>query len=437
MGIQTIKDIELKNKTVLVRADYNVPLKNGKIADDYRLQQSIPTLKSLLEAGVKKLVIISHLGRPAGPQDKDCSLKPVAKRLAELLDKPVTFIDDCVGEHTKQVIAEAPAGSVLLLENLRFHAEEEKNDEGFAKALADASGADLFVQDGFGVVHRAHASTDAIARILPAVAGLLLAHEIEVIEGAMKDPKRPLVAIVGGAKIIDKIDVLERFIEIADLVAVGGALANDFLKVEKVPTGKSLVDNDALDTARRVLAKARKAERERNFNFLVPIDAVVAKTSDGKSRTRLVDLTAHAVADIQSYPKKPDHHDFTIASDEMVLDIGPLSAAQIAGAVKLSATVIWSGTLGMAEVKGLAGAADPFGHGTRLVVEAMIGTTNQHAHKPFSIVGGGDTVSYVQSRGLVNDFNHVSTGGSASLELMAGHKLPGIEVLKNIRVKVQ
>ena len=429
VGIKTVRDIELKGKTVLLRADYNVPLEGGKIANDYRLSQSLPTLEFLLKAGVKKIIIISHLGRPSGPADKGCSLKPVAARLSTLLGRPVEFLSDCVGPDIRQAIDKS-TGKVILLENLRFHAEEEKNDQKFAQALAETSGADLFVQDGFGVVHRAHASTEAVAKILPSVAGLLLAREIEVLEGAIKEPKRPLVAVVGGAKIADKIDVLERFIEIADLVAVGGALANDFLKIEKVTIGKSLVDDEALDTARAVLAKARKAERERNFNFLVPVDAVVSTSTDGRHETRLVDLSSQSLADIASYPHQPARADYTVASDEMILDIGPVSAAQIAGAIKLSAMVIWSGTLGMTEVKGLAGAADPFGHGTRLAVEAMIGSSNQHAHKPFSIVGGGDTVAYVEASGLVQDFDHVSTGGSASLELLAGHKLPGIEVLK-------
>jgi len=429
VGIKTIKNVDLAGKTVLLRADYNVPIVDGRIADDYRIKQSLPTIKYLLDNGVKKLVIISHLGRPESSQDKSCSLLSVASRLSQLLGSQVYFEDDCVGQATQKAIANVAHG-VFLLENLRFHPEEEKNDPVFAKELAATSGADLFVQDGFGVVHRAHASTDAIARVLPAVAGLLLAHEVEVIEGAMKDPARPLVAVVGGAKISDKIDVLNRFIDIADCVAVGGALANDFLKAERTSVGKSLVDNDSIEVARDVIAKARRAEKQRNFNLLIPSDAVVSRSADGKSATRVVDLSKHGLADIESYPKKPPLSRFTIKPTEMILDIGPASAAQIAGAVKLSSTVIWSGTMGMTEVKGLAGADDPFGHGSRVVVEAMIGTSRAHAHKPFSIVGGGDTVSYVETNKLVADFNHVSTGGSASLELMAGHKLPGIEVLK-------
>lgn len=429
MGIKILKNVDVAGKTVLVRADYNVPIREGRIADDYRIKQSIPTLKYLLDNGAKKLVIISHLGRPESAKDKSCTLRPIASRLAQLLGRQVYFEDDCVGEATQKAIASVEHG-VFLLENLRFHKEEEKNDPAFAKELAQTSGANLFVQDGFGVVHRAHASTDAIARVLPAVAGLLLAHEVEVIEGAMKDPARPLMAVVGGAKIADKIDVLERFIEVCDLVAIGGALANDFLVAEGIKVGGSLVDKDQIDKAKEIIQKARKAEKERAFNFLTPVDVVVSTSLDGRAKTRVVDIEAHCLADIESYPKQPKPHSFEISADEKIGDIGPSSASLFAGAIKNSRTVIWSGTLGVTETKGLAGAHPPFSHSTRLVAGAMIGASNVHAQKPFSIVGGGDTTTWVEEQKLVMDFNHVSTGGSASLELMAGHELPGIEVLK-------
>jgi phosphoglycerate kinase len=428
---KTIREIDLQGKKILMRADYNVPIKEGRIADDYRLRQSLETLRFILAQKPARLVIISHLGRPAGPSDKDCSLLPVAKRLSRLLDKDVHFVNDCVGHEVANSLADLPPGSVALLENLRFHPEEEKNDKTFAKEIVEATGAEIFVQDGFGVVHRAHASTQAVAELLPSAAGLLLEKEVSTITQVMSDPQRPLVAIVGGAKISDKIDVLNRFIDIADCVAVGGALANDFLKVQRIKIGASVYDKESLSVAREVLAKAAEAEKTRNFKLLIPSDVVVAKQADGRSRTRVVELTHHALADIEAYPKNPTQHSHTISSDEKIFDIGPLSAARIAGAVDMSRTVVWSGTLGVTEVKGIAGARDPFGHGTRTLVDAIIGESNRHANKPFSVVGGGDTVAYVESQGLVEDFNHVSTGGSASLELMAGRQLPGVEALEN------
>ncbi len=428
---QTIKDVNLKGKCVLLRADYNVPVKDGKITDDYRIKQSLETVKYILEQGPKSLVIISHLGRPKGPADKQCSLKPVAERLSKLLDKPVSFAQDCVGEAAKTAAASLKEGGVLVLENVRFHPEEEKNDKDFAKEIVDASGAEVFVQDGFGVVHRAHATTSAVAELLPSVAGLLLAGEVDTITRVMEDPEKPLVAVIGGAKIADKIDVLNKFIEIADYVAVAGAMANNFLFVEGVKVGKSLLDKDDMVEARKILALAKKAEQERNFSFLVPVDVVVSKSVDGRQPTRLVDISSHSVSSIQSYPKIPARGSYTIATDEMILDIGPISAGYIAGAIKLSKTVVWNGTCGVTETKGIAGADAPFSHATRMIVDAMIGETNKHKNKPFSLVGGGDTVGYVESEGLVDDFNHVSTGGGASLELMAGEKLPGVEALED------
>ncbi len=429
VGFKIIQDVELRGKRVLLRADYNVPTKGGRIEDDFRLRESLSTINYILKHGAKNLVIISHLGRPKGTE-ADLSLRPVAKRLGELLGKSVQFAQDCVGEKASQAVAELPAGGVLVLENLRFHPEEEKNDPAFAEAIISAVTPDIFVQDGFGVVHRAHASTEAITKFLPSVGGLLLAHEVDVITQAMAKPERPLTAVIGGAKIADKIDVIKRFIDLADCVAVGGALANDFLVVEGIKVGASLIDSSSLDLARQVLAQARKAEKNRAFNFLVPVDAVVSTRSNGHAPTRVVDLVGNGLAGSMYYPKKPPIRAFSLAAGEQILDIGPASAAQIAGAIKLSRTAIWSGTLGMAEVPGIAGAEAPFGHGTRTVVQAIIGASNQHAHKPFSIVGGGDTAAWVQSKDLVSDFNHVSTGGSSSLELMAGHKLPGIEALE-------
>jgi phosphoglycerate kinase len=426
---KTVRDIDLAGKRVLLRADYNVPLENGVISDDYRIRQSLPTIQHVLQQAGSSLVIISHLGRPKNPADKQFSLAPVARRLSELLGKQIAFADDCIGEAAKQAAGQLAAGGVLLLENVRFHPEEEKNDSDFAKAIVDATGAEIFVQDGFGVVHRAHATTEGLAKLLPAVAGLLLEKEVNAITDVMQNPERPLVAVIGGAKISDKIDILNRFIELADCVAVAGAMGNNFLMAEGFKMGKSIVEPEVMDTTKEILERAREAERQRDFNFLVPVDVVVSTSHDGTQPTRIVDLASHSLADIEAYPKKPDPRAFTINDDEMMLDIGPISAAHVAGTIKLSKTVIWNGTCGVTEVKGIAGTSDPYSHGTRLIVDAMIGTSNQHHHKPFSLVGGGDTAGYVESEGLLEDFNHVSTGGGASLDLMAGRSLPGVDVL--------
>jgi len=420
---KTVKDIQLSGKRVLMRADYSVPIKNNQVVDDYRIRQSLPTIKYILEQKPAALIIISHLGRPDGKPNPDFSLLPVVKQLSQLLAQPVAFAMDCIGPQAKT------AGKITLLENLRFHPEEEKNDPQFAKAIVEATQAEVFVQDGFGVVHRAHASTEAITKLLPSVAGLLLEKEVSVIEKAMAEPKRPFVAVIGGAKISDKIEVLNKFIEVADAVAIGGALANNFLAAEGIKIGKSIFEKDLVHHAETILRRARAEEKSRDFNFFVPVDAVVSKSIDGRLSTRLVDLTSNTLADIEAYPKKPATTAHSVAGDELILDIGPLSAATAAGAVKMAKTVIWGGTLGVTETRGIAGAQAPFAHSTHTVVEAMIGASNNHKNKPYTIVGGGDTVAYVQSENLVEDFNHVSTGGSASLDLMAGKKLPGIEAL--------
>jgi 3-phosphoglycerate kinase len=426
---KTVKDVDLAGKRILMRADYNVPVENGKITDDYRLRQSVPTVQYILEQHDSKLIILSHLGRPKTPEDKQFSLAPVAKRLSELLEREVRFAPDCIGDEVKKMADELSPGGILLLENVRFHEEEEKNDGNFAQEIVESTGGEIFVQDGFGVVHRAHATTDAIAKILMGVAGLLLEKEVDTITNAMHDPVRPLVVVVGGAKISDKIDFLNNLMDKADCIAVAGAMANDFLVAEGFKVGSSMTDTEALDVAKEVLERAREAERTRGFSFMVPVDAVVSVSKDGDKPTRIVDLSSHSLSDIQAYPKKPEPASYEIAQDEIILDIGPVSAATIAGAVKMSKTVIWNGTCGVTEVKGIAGAADPFSHATRMVVDAMIGTSNNHQNKPFSIVGGGDTDSYVDAQGLREDFNHVSTGGGASLELMSGKILPGVNVL--------
>lgn len=420
---QTIRDIDLNGKTVLLRADYNVPLEKGKITDDYRIKQSLPTVQFLLE-NADKLIICSHLGRPKGPDDSENSLFPVAKRLQQLLDHPVEFALDCVGEPATKAAKGLKKGQVLLLENLRFHPEEEANDASFAKKLASL--ADVFVQDGFGVVHRAHASTEGVTKFLPSVAGLLLEKEVDTITSVMESPKRPLMAIVGGAKIADKIDMLHRFIGIADFVAVGGAMANPFLAAKGIDVAKSLFDPKEIPQAKEVIKQAEAEASKRPFVFAVPHDGVVASEISKTAPTRIVEFTTHTMADIQNYPKRVPAESSKLHSSEMILDIGPFSSSLIAGAIQLSNTVIWNGTMGVTETPSLQGPIGPTAHGTQTVIEGLIGDLG---HKPFTVVGGGDTVGYLESRNLVELFGHVSTGGGASLELMSGQKLPGVEAL--------
>jgi 3-phosphoglycerate kinase len=422
---KTIRDIDLDGKTVLLRADYNVPIKDGKITDDYRVQQSLPTIRTLLARNVK-LIICSHLGRPDGKPNPEMSLFPVAKRLKELLDRDVEFAPDCVGERAKKAAESLQPGQVLLLENLRFHPEEEENDEGFAKALASL--AEVFVQDGFGVVHRAHASTEAITHFLPSVAGLLLEKEVDTITEVMENPKRPLVAVIGGAKIADKIDILHRFIDIADFVAVGGAMANTFLVAEGIDVAASLYDKDEISVAKDIMAKAQTKAANSSFVFALPYDGVVAHKVDKAAPTRLVDWRTHAIADIENYPKAPPARTSHIAEHEMILDIGPFSASFIAGGIQLAGTVVWNGAVGVTETPSLHDPVGPTAHGTEIIVEAILG---KFGHRPFSLVGGGDTVGYVENQKLVHSFDHVSTGGGASLELMSGRKLPGVEALED------
>jgi len=423
---KTVRDVEIHGKTVLLRADYNVPVdKNGTISDGYRITQSLQTIK-YLQSQKCKIIICSHLGRPKSLTDETCSLKPVAAKLHQLLKTPVAFIDDCIGDKVVSAVQNLNQGDILLLENLRYHPEEEKNDPAFAKQLAGL--ADVFVQDGFGVVHRAHASTDAVTRYIPSVAGLLLAQEVDVITQAMSKPDRPLMAVIGGAKIADKISVLNRFVDIADVLVVGGAMANTFLLAKGLPVGKSIAEKEDIHLAKDIMKRAQTAAKQRNFVFYLPQDGVVAKKIDSKTTTRIVDWGAHVIADIEDYPRKPAARASRVEDGEFILDIGPFSSAFIAGAMQLCKTVIWNGSLGVTEIPAVHGPIGPFAHGTDQLVDAMLG---EHGNRPFSIVGGGDTVGYIENRQLTENFNHVSTGGGASLELMSGKRLPGVEALEN------
>jgi phosphoglycerate kinase len=422
---QTIRDINLKDKTVLLRADYNVPVQNGKIADDYRIKKSLPTIRYLLNHNVK-LVICSHLGRPKGKVVPEMSLFPVAKHLKELLGKDVEFVPDCVGERVEKAVASLKNGHILLLENVRFHPEEEANDPEFAKRLAGL--ADIFVQDAFGVVHHPAVSVSELPRLMPGVAGLLLEKEIDTITGVMEKPERPLAAIIGGAKIADKIDIMKRFIKIADFVAVGGAMANTFLAARGLDVADSLYDKDDLPLAKDILSAATDEAKKRRFIFVLPRDGVVTSKIDKAAPTRIIDWDTQVIADVESYPRRVPASASHIHAHEKIVDIGPFSGSFIAGGVQLASTVIWNGTMGVTETESLRGPIGPYAHGTELVIEALVGDLG---HKPFTVVGGGDTVGYIEERGLTDCFDHVSTGGGASLELMAGRKLPGVEALQD------
>jgi len=421
---RTIKEYDLHGKRVLVRADFNVPLHDdGTIADDYRITQAIPTLQYLLEQACS-IVIISHLGRPKGNQDESCSLRQVAERLAEKFNREVQFATDTIGDDAKQKVAQLEPGDILVLENLRYHKEEEANDDEFAQQLAEY--VDVFVQDGFGVVHRAHASTDAITRHLPSLAGLLLEQEVGTINSAMENPQRPLMAIVGGAKVSDKIGVLHKFVEKADILAIGGAMANVFLHLKGVDIGKSMFDEADVPIAEELLTAAEKKAEQSDFVFYLPQDGVAASDISTQAHTRIVDWSSHVIADVESYPAKPSREQTELGPEDMLLDIGPYSGAFIAGAMQLAKTVVWNGAMGVTEIDGLQGPVGPFAHGSETVVEAISG---QYGNKPFSIVGGGDTVGFLQNKGFLGAFNHVSTGGGASLDLMSGKQLPGVEAL--------
>lgn len=401
---QTIRDVPLDHKTVLVRADYNVPLHgDGTIADDFRVRSSIPTIKALHARGCK-VVIMSHLGRPE-ERDASCSLEVVGQRLAELLELPVTFVDDCIGDKVHQVVKRAPKNAVILLENLRYYAEEEADDLDFAKKIATATKARYFVQDGFGVVHRAHASTHAITLVLPAVAGLLLEKEYQTIVTAMKQPKRPLVAVMGGAKVSDKIAVVKKFVEAADTVIIGGAMANTVLSYEGVGVGSSKVEEGQAETVRDIVAAvdAKVGADHRDAFLLLPTDLAVAKSFANEPR-RSVPLA-------------------DIAPDDLALDVGDETIERIVTVIRGAGTVVWNGPLGVTEFAN-------FAHGSARVALELA----THSDVT-SIIGGGDSADFVlhwDSRGG-DSFTHVSTGGGASLELMAGDKLPGVESLLDAR----
>lgn len=421
---KTIRDYDLKGKRVLLRAEYDVPVDSrGRITDDYRIVKSLPTIKFLIEQDCK-IIICSHMGRPGGEANKALSLEPVAVRLGELLNQKVRFVGACTGPEVAKTAKELDKGQILLLENLRFYPEEEANDSAFAKQLAGLG--EVFVQDAFGVAHRKHASMVAVTQFLPSISGLLIEQEMQAITSVIENPKRPLMAIIGGAKISDKIDVLNRLIDIADFVVVGGAMANTLLLADDLEVGASIVERSELELAQDIIARAEAKAKTGNFVFYMPVDGVVSKTIDGKSDIRVVGWGAHSASELAHYPKLPASDASIVGKEEKILDIGPVSAAFIAGGMQLASTVIWNGTMGVTETKAVNGPIGPFSHGTETIIEAMLG---EFGHRPFTLVGGGDTVGYIQERQLADCFDHVSTGGGASLELMAGRTLPGVEAL--------
>ena len=403
---QTIRDVPIEGKTVLLRADYNVPLDSrGRIHDDLRIRASLPTIRYLLERNCK-VVIISHLGRPDGKRDGKFSLEPVAKRLAKLLNEKVRFSDDCIGDRPYQTAKTAPRGSVILFENVRFYSEEEKNDEAFAKKLVKASGAEYFVQDGFGVVHRAHASTEAITHYLPSIAGLLLEKEFTLLIEAVEAPDRPLVAILGGAKVSDKITIIERFVKKADTILIGGAMANTFLAYRGKSVGASKYEEGQEKVLDRIYAAAaRKVGGEEVDSFLlIPSDVAVARTTKQNEPRRTVSVDG-------------------IANDDIALDIGQDTIEQYVTVIEQARTVIWNGPVGYSEI-------DNFAHGSARIALALATHPNV-----VSIIGGGDTADFALKWDGHDgaSFTHVSTGGGAGLELMSGKKLPGVEVLLDAR----
>ena len=397
MSKLTINDLDLKGKRVFIRVDFNVPLKDGVVTDDTRIRETIPTLRLAIQKG-SRLVLASHLGRPKGGPDPKYSLRPAAKKLEELLGKPVAFALDCVGPGAEGQSKALRDGEVLVLENVRFHPEEEKNDETFSKQLAAVCDG-LFVCDAFGSAHRAHASVVGITRFVQqSAAGLLMEKELAYLGKAMTDPARPFVAILGGAKVSDKIEVVENLMKIADAMLIGGGMAYTFLKADGQPIGKSLVEDDKVDLARRLREEAQK----KKFALLLPVDHVVGAEFKADTATQIVSVSA-----------TPDGW--------MGLDIGPKTIDAYRQKIAAAKTIVWNGPMGVFEMPA-------FAKGTLEIAKAVAAATTAGAT---SIVGGGDSVAAVHQSGLADKISHISTGGGASLEFLGGRKLPGVEALTN------
>ena len=401
MNKLSIRDLNLSGKRVFIRVDFNVPLDKGVVTDDTRIRETLPTLKLAMERG-GKLMLASHLGRPKGKVDPKYTLAPVAARLRELLGKPVEFASDCIGADAEAKSKSLPDGGVLLLENVRYYPQEEANDPEFSKKLAALCDS-LFVCDAFGSAHRAHASVVGITQyVKQAAAGLLMEKELAYMGKAISNPERPFVAVLGGAKVSDKIEVVQNMMKLADAVLIGGAMAYTLLKSQGVSIGKSLVENDKLDLAKSLIGEAKS----KRFKLLLPVDHVLAESPDS---------TATKTLDIAQTP-----------DNMMGLDVGPKTVALFSKEIAAAKTIVWNGPMGMFE-------KPQFAQGTLGIARAVAAATQAGAT---SIVGGGDSVAAVEQSGVAKQISHISTGGGASLEFLAGEKLPGVEALTNAAAKV-
>lgn len=388
----TIQELDLKGKSVFVRVDFNVPIKDGKVSNDLRIREALPTIKYGIEHGAI-LVLASHLGRPKGKPKPEFTLAPAAEKLSELLGRKVTFVSDCIGPEPERAVTEAHPGDVILLENLRFHAEEEKNDADFAKKLAAFTS--LYVNDAFGSAHRAHASTEGITHFVKqAAAGFLMEKELRYLGGALEKPERPFVAILGGAKISDKIEVIDNLLGTVDSLLIGGAMMFTFLKSQGKDIGKSLCEDDKLELARDLLARAGSPSR-----IILPSDAVASTGIDDEAGAHVVPADR-------------------IPGNELGLDIGPATCSEYARMIGSARTIVWNGPMGVFE-------KDAFASGTISVAKAVADS------KAVSVIGGGDSAAAVAKAGVADRITHVSTGGGASLEFLAGRTLPGVAALSN------
>ncbi|MDW0111015.1 phosphoglycerate kinase [Sporosarcina aquimarina] len=388
----TMKDLDLKGKRVFCRVDFNVPMEDGKVSDDTRIRAALPTIEYLSEQGAK-VILASHLGRPKGEVKEDSRLTEAGKRLAELLGKPVQKLDESTGPLVEQRVSELADGDILLLENVRFHAGEEKNDPELAKQFAAL--ADVFVNDAFGAAHRAHATTAGIAEYLPSVQGFLLEKELDVLGKALSAPERPFTAIIGGAKVKDKIGVIDHLLDKVDNLLIGGGLSYTFTRAQGHETGNSLVEEDKIDLAKSFIEKAK----EKGVNLYLPIDTKVADAFSEQAATKVVSVSE-------------------IEPGWMGLDIGPKTAELYDSVIRDSKLVIWNGPMGVFEMT-------PFADGTKQVAKAMAETT------AFTIIGGGDSAAAVEKFDVADKMDHISTGGGASLEFMEGKELPGVAALKD------